>query len=175
MEAEATSRTVPLKSKLPVPAVREAALAGGHPAPGNMSIRIHVYVSMLHEEEFNRISRESMDPQSAFFGHQFSQEELQRYARPASDFERVQKWLTSYGIKILSTDTSPLVRTIRTEGTVAQFEAAFHVQIYQSQDQKWFANTSEPRIPVSLQGIIADIVGLDNLSGYTAGPKIRVD
>jgi hypothetical protein len=38
----------------------------------------------------------------------------------------------------------------------------------------WFANESDPQIPVRLNGIIGGFSGLDNLSAYSGGPKIDV-
>jgi subtilase family serine protease len=151
------------------PRIRAAALAGGHPAPPDMRIKIHVYVTMLHEDEFDRISKETLDPNSASFGHTFTSRELVRYTRPRSDYEAVERWLTSYGINVLSIGSEPLGGTIRAEGTVSQIETVMNIRIDQSANREWFANMSNPQIPSNLKGLIAGFAGLDDLSGYTWG------
>jgi|SRR5579885_1341620 hypothetical protein len=179
-EPEVERATKPAPGKVSVkwpridPNVRARALADGHPAPAEMPLRVHVYLTMLKAQEFNRISEATMNPASPLFGHQLSPDELKQFARPMSDYEAVEHWLASFGIKILIVDAQPLVRTIRVEGTAAQFEAALDVQIYQSPDGKWFANMSDPQIPAALSEVIAGFSGLDDLSGYTAGPRVVV-
>jgi hypothetical protein len=158
-----------LKTRLD-PKIRAEALAGGHPAPADMLVKVHVYVTMLHEEDFNRISQETLDHRSPFFGHNFTPDELKKYVRPISDYESIERWLTSYGIKILSAGSEPLGGTIRAQGTVAQFEAALKVRIDQSPNKQWFANISQPQIPAGFKGVIAGFAGLDNLSAFGGGP-----
>lgn len=152
------------------PKIRVAALAGGHSMPPDLQIKVHVYVTMLHEDEFNRISEATLDRNSPFLGHSFTPDELKKYARPLSDYKAIERWLTSYGIKVLSTGSEPLGGTIRAQGTVAQFEAALNIRIYQSVNGMWFANMSDPQIPADMKGIIAGFAGLDDLSAFAGGP-----
>ncbi len=154
------------------PKLREAALAGEHPASPDMPIRVCVVLTMLHGDEFNQRAAAFMDHSSPSFGGQFTDEELKRYARPMSDYESVERWLTLYGIKILNVGPEPLIHTVRVQGTAAQFESAMNVRIDQSADGKWFANMSDPQIPTELNGVIAGFVGLDDLSAFGPGPRI---
>lgn len=87
-----------------------------------------------------------------------------------ADYEAVERWLTAYGIKILSVAREPAVRTIRVQGTAAQFESAMKIRIDQSADRKRFANMSDPQIPANLEGVIASFRGLDNFDAYVGGP-----
>jgi Pro-kumamolisin, activation domain len=163
---------VSLKNQVPDLKLRETALAGGHPAPSEMPITVCVGLTMLNQGEFNRKAAAFMDRNSPSFGGRFTTQELQKFARPLSDYEAIERWLRSYGVKILGADSEPLVHSIRAKGTAAQWEEALNLSIYQSADGKWFANTSEPQIPTELNGVIAGFAGLDNLSGYGSGPRI---
>ncbi len=163
---------VSLKNSIPDLKLREAALAGGHPAPPDMPITVCAGLTMLNQDEFDRKAAAFMDRTSSLFGSRFTTQELQTFARPLSDYDAVERFLRSYGVKILSVDSEPLVHSIRAKGTAAQWEEALNLSISQSADGKWFANTSEPQIPIGLNGVIAGFVGLDNFSGYGSGPRI---
>jgi hypothetical protein len=154
--------------------IRAIALAGGHPAPADMRIRVLVVISRLHNEEFNRTLSAPMDPSSQMYGHQIVPKELERFRRPKADFDEVEEWLASYGIKTLSADNAPLISSIRVEGTVAEFESALSIRIDQSANAIRFANMTEPQIPTKFQGIIIGFLGLDNLSGFAGGPSIFI-
>jgi hypothetical protein len=94
-----------------------------------------------------------------------------RNVLPDSEYDEIEQWLDSYGIKILSKDSAPFVRTIRVEGTAAQFEAALHLNISQSASKVWYANMSDPWIPARFGGVIAAFAGLDNLRGFGRAPS----
>jgi len=156
------------------PGIRSAALAGGHPISQDTSLRVHVYLTPLNPDEFNRTLSSTEDPRSPMFGHQLTLGDLKRFERPISEYDEIERWLGSYGIKILSTDSEASVRTIRTEGTAGQFERALNIRIDESANNMWFANSTDPQIPENLNGIIGGFAGLDNLGGYGGGPKIDV-
>ena len=127
----------------------------------------------MNQDDFNRRLADFADPNSPSFQGRFSDEDLKRYERPQSDYYAVERWLTSYEIKILSVGTrAAFDPNIRAQGTVAQLESAMDIQIDQSANGMWFANMSDPQVPANLDGIIASIRGLSNLDGYVSGPKI---
>ena len=156
------------------PKIRAEALASGHPISPDTPMRVHVYVTPLDKDEFNRVLSAPADSHSPMYGHQLTLADLKRFERPLSQYEDVERWLSSYGIKTLSADTEASVRTIRTEGTAGQFERALNIAVEQSANNMWFASRSEPQIPERLNGIIGGFAGLDNLSAYSGGPKIGV-
>lgn len=128
-------------------------------------------MTVLNQNEFTQKITAFGDRNSPSDVGWFTAEELKRYERPRADYEATERWLSSYGIKILSVAPETLTRTIRTQGTVAQFEAAMNIRIDQSANGMWFANNSDPQIPANLDGAIASFRGLDNLEGYVGGPK----
>jgi subtilase family serine protease len=156
------------------PKIRAEALASGHPISPDTSMRVHVYVTPLDKDEFNRLLSGPEDSHSPKFGHQLTLADLKRFERPLSQYEDIERWLSSYGIKTLSADPEASVRTIRTEGTAGQFERALNIVIEQSANNMWFANMSDPQIPEDFNGIIGGFAGLDDLTGYGGGPKIGV-
>jgi kumamolisin len=152
------------------PKVRAAALAGGHQISPNFSMKVHVYLTPVDPAEFNRTLAATEDPHSPTFGHRLTRAELKRFERPISEYDEVERWLGSYGIRVLSADPAAFIRTIRLEGTAAEFEGALNIQIDQSANGSWFANMSDPQIPSDLKDLIAGFAGLDDLSGYAGGP-----
>ncbi len=133
-------------------------------------MRAHVFLTPVNPEEFNRTLAATEDPHSPTFGHHLTPEELKKFEWPMPEYEEIERWLGSYRIKVLSADPPALIRTIRVEGTVAEFEAALNIVIYRSANGMWFGNMSDPQIPVKFKDIIAGFAGLDNLSAYAGGP-----
>lgn len=126
----------------------------------------------MNQGDFNRRLADFADPNSPSFQGRFSDEDLKKYERPRSDYDAVERWLTSCEIKILTVGTrAAFDPNIRAQGTVAQWESAMDIQIDQSANGMWFANMSDPQVPASLDGIIASIRGLNNLDAYVSGPK----
>jgi kumamolisin len=152
------------------PKIRAVALAGGHSISPDFSMRVHVYLTPVDPAEFNRTLAATEDPHSPTFGHHLTHEELKRFERPISEYDEIEHWLGSYGIKVLSADPAAFVRTIRVEGTAREFEEALNIRINQSANGSWFANMSNPQIPENFNGIIGGFAGLDDLSGYAGGP-----
>ena len=162
-----------VKSRRFDPKLRKAALAGGHPAPSDLPLRVCIAFTLVNQDDFNRRLTGFADRNSPTFGGRFSDEDLKKYERPQSDYEAVERWLTSYGIKILSVGTrAAFDPNIRAQGTVAEFESAMNVLIIQSANGYSRATTSYPQVPASLGGIILSIRGLDNLSWYTGGTEV---
>src|SRR5260370_21069273 len=120
---------VSLENQVPDLKLREAALAGGHPAPPDMPITVCAGLTMLNQDEFDRKAAAFMDRTSPLFGGRFTAQELQTFARPLSDYEAVERFLRSYGVKILSVDSEPLVHSIRAKGTATQWEQPLHLII----------------------------------------------
>lgn len=162
-----------VKSRRFDPKLREAALAGGHPAPSDLPLRMCIGFTLVNQDDFDRRLTDFADRNSPTFGGRFSDEDLKKYERPQSDYETVERWLTSYGIKILSVSTrAAFDPNIRAQGTVAQLESAMNIQINQSANGTFLANMSDPQIPANLAGIILSIRGFDNLDSYSSGPKL---
>src|SRR5208282_735145 len=115
------------------PGLREAALSGGHPAPRNLSLTVCIAFTIVNQGDFNRRLADFADPNSPSFQGRFSDEDLKKYERPQSDYDAVERWLTSCEIKILTVGTrAAFDPNIRAQGTVAQWESAMDIQIDQS-------------------------------------------
>jgi len=156
------------------PEIRAEALGRGHPLSPDLPIKVHVYLTPVNTKGFNRTLAATEDPHSPTFGHHLTHEDLKRFEWPMPEYEKIERWLGSYGIKVLSADPAAFIRTVRVEGTVSQFEAALNVRIYQSANGMWLANMSDPEIPEDFNGIIGSFAGLDDLTEYGGGPKIGV-
>jgi kumamolisin len=86
------------------------------------------------------------------------------YGADPGDLEKVEKALasSSYGLKVIGASAG--ARTVELEGTVAQMNKAFQVDLgeYESPEQgKYRGREGDIRIPAELGGIVEAVLGLD--------------
>jgi subtilase family serine protease len=146
-------------------------LVGATAMPTNRTLELEIVLKVRNKEAFNKLPDEQNDPGSPYYHRQISREEIARDFGPtASDYQAVENWLTSQELQLVGVDDSFLSRSIRCSGTVAQIESSFRVQLTQSADGQYFANTTEPQIPDNLVPLIGYIGGLTNMMASGAGP-----
>lgn len=167
----AIAHMTPLKGHKPDSETIRANLSNATVMPANRTLELQIVLKVRNKDAFDKLPDEQNDPNSPYYHHQFSREEMAKDFGPSqSDYQSVEQWLIAQGFQILSVDDSFLSRSISFTGTAAQVEGAFRVNLMQSQDGKWFSNTTDPQVPASLAGIIGYIGGLHNLAGVSAGP-----
>lgn len=96
-------------------------------------------------------------------GQMITREDMAREMGAAPDtVARVGQVLESYGLTVA--EASPLTRSLRVEGTVAQMEAAFHAGLgtYRSAEEGEFrGREGELEIPSELSGLVTGVFGFD--------------
>src|SRR5919198_3807908 len=130
----------------PLPAGRPLRLIVGlsvrHPA---------VLATFLHARRAGTLSRRAFTP--AQFAARFS-------PTPAEE-EAVAAYLRAHGLRILRTYPDRLLLDVA--GTARQVEAAFGVSLVSYRDRHGhvhYANTTPPRLPVTVAGLVGTVVGL---------------
>jgi len=119
------------------------------------------------------------DPSSPDYHHWLSAAEFGRLYGPAdADIAAITSWLQSHGFRIDRLNTGKV--TIEFSGTVAQVQAAFHVQMhdYLVAGVRHIANDRDPQIPRALAPIVAGIVSLNDFrppSLTRLGPLVERD
>ena len=135
--------------------------------PADRSLKLQIVLKVHNKAAFDHLADEQNDPNSPYYHHQFSKDELSRdFGPPQNDYESVEHWLIAQGFQIVSVDDSFLSRSIEFSGTAAQVNTAFNFTLTQSPDGKWFSNTSDPQLPPNLAEIIGYIGGLSNLGAF---------
>ena len=145
-------------------------LIGATEMPASQTLELQITLKVQNKDAWSKLIDEQNDPNSRYYHHQFSHEEMARDFGPsASDYQAVESWLASQRLHVVGVDDSFLSRSIRCTGTVAQIRSAFLVQMKQSGDGRSFANTTEPEIPENLVALIGYIGGLTNLGSSAPG------
>jgi subtilase family serine protease len=152
--SRANAQTVMIARNHPIAA---ASLTGR--AAADQPLTITISLTLRDNAKLNALLAAQQDPQSRQFHKWLTSAEFDaRFGRTKSEVRALSNWLTSDGFKVTATSS----RQITAEGTAAIAEAAFHTTIAASEDGTVFANTTDPEIPASLDGLIGAIDGLDN-------------
>ena len=166
----APQQMVPMKGHIVDRESLQNNLVGATEMPASETLELQITLKVQNKDAWSKLIDEQNDPDSRYYHHQFSREEMARDFGPSSsDYQAVENWLTSQGLHVVGVDDSFLSRSIRCTGTVAQIQSAFRVRLKQSADGRSFANTTEPEIPENLVPLIGYIGGLTNLMASSPG------
>lgn len=150
-----------------------SALAGSQPswanakalrsaAPATDYVNIRVNLGWRNEAQAQQAALAVATPGSASY-HQFltPAQFRQQFAPSQSDVNAVQKFLHDAGFSIVDTPSNN--HFVAAEGTVAQAQAAFGVQLgeYSAYGLTLRAPESAVSVPSSLAGIVQSVTGLD--------------
>lgn len=150
-----------------------STLAGSQPAWANAQalksaapttdyVNIRVNLGWRDEAAAQQLALAVSTPGSSSY-HQYltAAQFRQQFAPAQSDVAAVQKFLRDAGFSIVNTPSNN--HFVAAEGTVAQAEAAFGVQLgeYDAYGQTLRAPESAVSVPSSLAGIVQSVTGLD--------------
>jgi kumamolisin len=106
------------------------------------------------------------------------EEFLGRFGADAADVAQVEAFAHAHGLTVVRVDIA--ARSLRLEGTVAQFSSAFGVRLQRARFTRgtfkhgtYRTRSGEIRIPRQLQGIIVGVHGLDNRPVARAHFRLR--
>jgi len=160
-----------------------AILAGNHPreaetlpsagdADPSIPLAMEIRFAPRNQAELDALLAGQQDSTSPNY-HRWLKpgEYAQRFGPRQSDIDAVADWLRSEGFKVVSTNEG----YIQFSGTVAQAEHTFATRIERFGDGSTYANVSDPAIPARFAGLIANILGLDNMMhAVPVGPAHRM-
>ncbi len=137
-----------------------AGLANATRADGAVQLTLNLALGLHNQAALAKLLAAQQDPTSPKYHQWLSTAEFNRRFGPtAAQVDAVKKWLADAGFTIAKVDSRS--RTITVTGSVATAEAAFATEIVTNGSN--FGNTSDPSVPAELDGLIADIQGLDNM------------
>lgn len=86
-----------------------------------------------------------------------------RFGRTAAEYDQIQRWLESQGLRIV--ETYPSRSLVRAQGSAAQVERAFSVRLnrYRVQGRDVYSNDTTPSVPAAVGTPILGVFGLDNV------------
>ena len=96
-----------------------------------------------------------------------------RHGADPADFAAVRAFAAEHGLTVVSEHAGR--RTVMLSGTVAQFTAAFHVQLHQMRHDScsYRGRTGRIELPSSLAGIVEAVLGLDSRPQAAAHFRVR--
>jgi subtilase family serine protease len=149
--------------------VREATLNGQAPSvgrlPASQSLRFDIVLPLRDQAALENFVQELYDPSSPFYRHYVSvQEFTARFGPSQEDYDAVIHFAMKSGFTVVGGSRDAM--DVRLRGSVANVEAAFHVNmgIYQhpTENRTFYAPDREPTVDLPLQ--LWHITGLDNYS-----------
>jgi hypothetical protein len=144
----------------------------GHPAPASMPLRLTVTLDPLrNEQEFlefmEAANRRHPRPSGESMGAAETEEIQKRFGLPDASYAAIEQWLTSEGMKLVKVDKYYDSRQVCVDATVAQAEKTFATSIFQSADNKMYANICDPAVPAN-----PPIVAVGGLNNYPTPGRV---
>jgi kumamolisin len=143
------------------------AIAGlqpaGRVARGNV-IGVTVALPLRDQAAAERLVADQADPASPDFMRYLTPAEFgNRFGRTQGEYDQLQRWLKSQGLRVLETYPSRLL--VRVQGTAAQVEGAFAVRLnrYHVGGRDVFANDTTPSLSAEAGIPLLGAFGLDNV------------
>lgn len=150
---------------VPVPAGARAI--GPHNLNDQLTVTLVLHPQ--HESELQGLIQNLSTKGSSAYRKWWSADQFRAHFAPAAIDTR---WLTSRGLHQV-TSTSPFLKQF--VGTTKAVEAAFGTQISNfrtSDGHIVFANTTPPRLPLTLMNVVGGVVGLDNVNAFKYHPEL---
>ena len=160
--------TIPLKGSERIPLAGARVVA---PADPNERLEVTVLVRRRAREEFR--GRVQQIAAGKYSGPCMTREEFaQRHGADPGDLAAVRDFAASQGLQVVLEHAGR--RTVVLSGTVAQFNAAFNVQLQLMRHDScsYRGRTGGIQLPSSLEGVVEAVLGLD--SRPQAAPHFRV-
>jgi len=139
------------------------------PALGSDYVNIRVYLGWRDEAAAQRAAQAVSTPGSSSYRHFLTPAQFrQQFAPTQSSVLAVQKFLQDAGFSVVNTPGNN--RFVAAEGTVAQAQAAFSVELgeFAASGKTLRAPESAVSVPSTLAGIVQGVTGLDQSSELMA-------
>src|SRR6266566_4989728 len=138
----------------------------------NQSISLAIGLNLRNQSNLASYLQQVTSPTSPLYRHYLNPASFAALFGPLPQSETaIVNYLRAQGFTI--TTTYPTHLLVDAVGTVAQAEQAFQVQInnYRSSTgHEFFANASNPSLPIDIAPLIASVSGLDNTVQYQRHP-----
>ena len=161
----ATSRNRRYLRSTPRPEVSKGQAMYVQRMPSTEVLRLNLALPLRNQSELDNLLSQLYDPQSPSFHHFLNVAEFtSRFGPTQQDHDAVLRFAQASGLSVTNTSANRMV--IDVQGTVAQIEKAFHVDmgIYQhpTENRTFYSPDREPSANLSTP--LWHITGLDNFS-----------
>jgi kumamolisin len=150
-----------------------AALQGTLQGLMPLDSQLHLTIGLtMNRQALAEAAQRIYDPSSSDYGHFLSAQQIaQQFGASSQAVQKVTQWLTSNGIKILS--TSALGTSISAQATVVQVAQAFQtvIQIRSLNGHTFFGPNQAPVLPKDIAPLVSSIIGLDDFAQISHTPS----
>ncbi len=141
-------------------AFQAATRIAGPRADAEMPLQLEVRFAIQNRAKLEALLAAQQNPASPEYHKGLTPAEFrQRFGPSDAEVQRLRSWLKSRGFQLSSSRPD----SIRFSGTVATAERAFGTRIATFEDGSKFGNLDEVQLPKQFDGLVGDIVGLNNL------------
>jgi subtilase family serine protease len=138
------------------------------PADPNQEISLVLVLPLKDAKAANEFVKRVSDPTDELYGKFLTPGEFAaKYGANPGDYTRLKSWAEDSKLKISQESVSRTTLTV--QGTAAQFEALFNVQInnYRSpQGKAFYSVNTAPVIPSQISSVLSGVIGLSNSVQY---------
>jgi len=132
-------------------------------ADPSQAIEVSIWLNPRNRAELNGLAISLYTPHSSKYRHWLKSSDIaSRFAPTAAQAKTVQDFFESHNLKVVR--VGPNNFYVRAQGTVADVEAAFHVQLneYQAGTKTFRANAGDPYVEGPAATLVQAISGLDS-------------
>lgn len=156
-------------SVVPVVAQRRARTVRTSASEASQPLTLTLVLNRSDQAGFDRYLANVQNPDSASYRHFLTQQELaDRFGPSQTAYDSVLGWLRMQGFALIEGSANRLTLTVR--GTRGQADSALGAAIgdFQLGHRVFYANRSDPRLPVTISPYVESISGLSNFAQPTA-------
>lgn len=159
--------SIAIEGHLPHLAISSARHVGRLDA--KTQVPLSVALKLKNEDQLADFIARVQDPRDVLYGQYLTPEQFAaNYAPSESDVAQVSQFLESQGLKVKNIHSNRLV--IEVEGSAAQVERAFEVELHQyvkSNGKVAFSPLSEPRVDAQIAPLLTGVIGISNFTEHT--------
>ena len=164
MPASSISGTVRLPGHV-LPALAKATLVPSKPESNAQLITLTIVLKRDDQTGFDRYLREIYDPNSKYFRHYLSQDQIaDRFGPSQQDYFSVLDYMRANGFELVRGSANRLTLTVRGKRIDAEHTFGARIADYRIGSDAFYANQAEPKLPAQLAARVETITGLSNLA-----------
>ncbi len=140
---------------------QKAQLVGPHPK--SSTIKLTIGLKLRSADRLQTFLQEVQYPPSSEYHHFLTPQQFTKlYGPTTTEVNAVVRFLRQYNIQV--SDVAPNRILIHTKASTGAYEAAFKIRVndYTLNGRSFFSTTDRPQIPLSLSGIVLNVLGLNN-------------
>jgi pseudomonalisin len=146
------------------PALKNATQLG--PLAATTPLHLAVGLQMQNADQVQSMLKRMITPGDSLYGTSLTVDQfVAQFGPTAANVQAVENYLSGFGFSNIQVETNQLI--VQADATAEQAEAAFNTVLstYSQNGNTVFANATDAQVPALLSGVVAAVLGLNNVSG----------